>query len=122
MLTQPSFEIDLKISWAELRRRLWRGDALYTLGDRLRCVRSRRRSGLRTMNARSLLLLLLLRVTSRIVLKLRKVDPKPSGKEKVRMRAYQLKYLGTTPIPRFFVNTVAQIQRVRTYFREHKLG
>jgi hypothetical protein len=45
-----------------------------------------------------------------------------SGKEKERMRAYQLKYLGTTPIPRFLVNAVAQIQRVRAYFREHKLG
>ena len=41
------------------------------------------------------------------------------------MRAYQLEYLGwlgTTPIPRFLVDTVAQIQRVRTYFGEHKLG
>jgi hypothetical protein len=61
VLTPPSFEIDLKISWAELGRRLWGGDALYTLGDRLRCVRSRRRSGLRAMNARNLLLFLLLR-------------------------------------------------------------
>ena len=33
------------------------------------------------------------------------------------MRAYQLEYLGTTPIPRFLVDTVAQIQRIRAYFR-----
>ena len=38
------------------------------------------------------------------------------------MRAYQLEYFGTTLIPRFLVDTVAQIQRVRTYFGEHKLG
>lgn len=76
VLRSPSLEIDLKVSWAELGRRLWRGDALYTLGDRLWCVGSRRRSGLRPMNPRSLLLSLLLWLllwlwlTSRIVLKL----------------------------------------------------
>ena len=70
-LAPPNFEIDLKVSGAELGRRLWRGNALYTLGDRLRCVRGRRRCGLRAMHARGLLLsLLLLRLTSRIVLKL----------------------------------------------------
>jgi hypothetical protein len=34
--TVLAFEIDLKVSWAELGGRLWRGDALNTLGDRLR--------------------------------------------------------------------------------------
>ena len=76
------------------------------------------------MNARSLLLSLLLllrmRLSSRIVLKLGKVNPKPF--EKVRMLAYQFEYLSTTPISCFLVNAVAQIQRVRTYFREHMSG
>ena len=70
--TVLAFEIDLKVSWTELRGRLWRGDALDTLGDRLRCVRGRRRCGLGAMYTRGRLLplLLLLRLTSRIVLKL----------------------------------------------------
>ena len=59
VLTLPRFEIDMKVSWAKLRRRFWRGNSLYALGDRLRCVRRRCLRLLRAMHSSGLLLSLL---------------------------------------------------------------
>jgi hypothetical protein len=55
VLTPPNFEVDLKVGRTELWRWLWRSDPLYTLRDRLWCMRRGMGRGLRTMHLGGLL-------------------------------------------------------------------